>query len=487
MSEEGKCMKKLFGVLALSAACLISQFSAMANSAQKDWQGTSANGVIVTDEECPVTVEKERLTFDISEFPETYYSTPEEFLSYTGRVTAEYTFYNPTDYTVNATLVFPFGKAPSYGYHTDPLTGAAEYDADTEKYGITVNGSETENRLRYTYAAVDFEVERDMAKLHEGYVEDPFYYPDIPVTKYIYGVRGIDGEKYRNAGAGFRISGDGSKTKVFTEAGMGYYHREDAIEASLWVNNGSILEIYMIGEQPEKPLQWHLYEDSSMEKKIDGTVFLTDTEKMTFRDFAMMAYNPLSSVSETDWYNAVVYELNLYERNAGFIESRYDHLNVLDTLMRWYEYEITIGPGERIVNEVTAPLYPEIHDYADPVCDYTYLLSPAQTWKEFHDLEIMINTPYFIRESNLEGFEKCEDGYRLTLESLPAVDLKFTLAEKAGGRIMEPDTGAAGISVLFPVTAVAFLTAAGGCIGIAAAAGITAAVIIRIRKTDRKK
>ena len=80
-------------------------------------------------------------------------------------------------------------------------------------------------------------------------------------------------------------------------------------------------------------------------KKIDGTVFLTDTEKMTFRDFAMMAYNPLSSVSETDWYNAVVYELNLYERNAGFIESRYDHLNVLDTLMRWYEYEITIGPG----------------------------------------------------------------------------------------------------------------------------------------------
>ena len=60
---------------------------------------------------------------------------------------------------------------------------------------------------------------------------------------------------------------------------MGYYHREDAIEASLWVNNGSILEIYMIGEQPEKPLQWHLYEDSSMEKKIDGTVFLTDTEK----------------------------------------------------------------------------------------------------------------------------------------------------------------------------------------------------------------
>ena len=54
---------------------------------------------------------------------------------------------------------------------------------------------------------------------------------------------------------------------------MGYYHREDAIEASLWVNNGSILEIYMIGEQPEKPLQWHLYEDSSMEKKIDEQSF----------------------------------------------------------------------------------------------------------------------------------------------------------------------------------------------------------------------
>jgi len=43
----------------------------------------------------------------VQEFPRNYYSTAEEFLAYTGHVTAEYTFYNPADYTVTATLVFP--------------------------------------------------------------------------------------------------------------------------------------------------------------------------------------------------------------------------------------------------------------------------------------------------------------------------------------------------------------------------------------------
>ena len=82
---------------------------AYANSAQRHWSGTDVTGAVVTGEDCPIVVERELLTFDVQEFPEQYYPDTDSFLAYTGKVTAEYTFRNPADYTVTATLVFPFG------------------------------------------------------------------------------------------------------------------------------------------------------------------------------------------------------------------------------------------------------------------------------------------------------------------------------------------------------------------------------------------
>ena len=88
---------------------------AYANSAQRHWSGTDVTGAVVTGEDCPIVVERELLTFDVQEFPEQYYPDTDSFLDYTGKVTAEYTFRNPADYTVTATLVFPFGNPPHYG------------------------------------------------------------------------------------------------------------------------------------------------------------------------------------------------------------------------------------------------------------------------------------------------------------------------------------------------------------------------------------
>lgn len=63
--------------------------------------------------------------------------------------------------------------------------------------------------------------------------------------------------------------------------------------------------------------------------------------------------------------------------------------------------------------------------------DYTYLLSPAQTWAEFGNLEIVINTPYYLHESSLSGFEKTETGYAYSQDGLPEGDLTFELSEQA--------------------------------------------------------
>lgn len=445
--------------------CLAFPVSVSANSAQSDWDGTYANGTISKDEECPVIVERELLTFDISEFPESHYESREAFLSYSGNVSAEYTFYNPEDYTVTATLLFPFGKAPDYGFQVDPMTMETCYDADTEKYGVRVNGEEIKKTLRHTYATDDFELERDLAKMHDGYAEDPFYDPETPVTRYTYTANGIDPALNGAASAGFRLSGGGGKTKVYMENSSGYNRLGKELAVSAWVNNGVQVDVYMIGEQPEELPDWFICEDGAMKKRTEGEMNLTDVEEMTFRELAMMSYDSDSDISETDWYNAVVYEMNLYERDFGFIESFFNNLDVSDTLMRWYEYEITIGPGGRITNEVTAPVYPEIHGESNPTYDYTYLLSPAQTWKEFHDFEVVIRTPYIMRESSLEGFEKTEDGYILAADSLPAGELEFTLSESEEERLLTGTENRTEISWIWIAVAAVLILAAGAAAG----------------------
>ena len=75
-------------------------------------------------------------------------------------------------------------------------------------------------------------------------------------------------------------------------------------------------------------------------------------------------------------------------------------------------------------------MYPSaINQRAYPtVYRYSFLLSPALVWTEFGNLEIVINTPFYLYDSNLQGLEKTESGYTLTLNGLPEDGLLFSLS-----------------------------------------------------------
>ena len=150
---------------------------ASANSAEMEWGGTDATGAILTGENCPLTVEHELLTFQIEQFPESYYRAADDFLTYTGSVTAEYTFHNPADYTVNATLVFPFGAVPDYTPIRDRNTNVILSSADIEKYEITVDGQTIDRTLRHTLTSrgEQFEPDRDMAESRMGIIPLPAF------------------------------------------------------------------------------------------------------------------------------------------------------------------------------------------------------------------------------------------------------------------------------------------------------------------------
>lgn len=404
--------------------------TAGANSAQTYWEGINSTGAIVEGEDCPIVVEHEELTFDLQAFPLNYYGSVQQFLEYGGSVTAEYTFYNPADYTVTATLMFPFGNAPDYGFYE---LNKPQTETYMTKYGITVDGAQIEATLRHTlsYRSAQFELETDLAKLHDGFVGHDFYTPELQVVKYTYQVSGVPEDSKTSTRASVDINFDSEKTRAYIVDSNGGSTYEGFVRAERWVrpygDDANTLELYVIGQQPEVMPEWSLHAGCS-EEETEGTVTLVETETMTFREFALSAWTEDSLVSESDWYNAVVASMDENLWDFGLIGADF-YLDVGYDLMRWYEYEITLEPDQRIVNAVTAPIYPSINgNYEPPIYIYTYLLSPAQTWTSFGSLDINVNTPYYLTECNLQGFEKVDGGYKLLLDGLPEKDLIFTLS-----------------------------------------------------------
>ena len=469
-----KVITALFTALLLGAVLIQPTY---ANSAQRHWSGTSGTGTLVKDKDCPLAVDKELLTFDVQEFPKNYYNSAEEFLTYTGKVTAEYTFRNPADYAVTAALVFPFGNLPHYGeYIYDSPTDKYTAASDTEKYGVKVNGKLIKATVRHTLKdrGTPFSLDEDMPKLTDGYISDSFFRPDLPVWVQQYSVEGISAEN-QAATAAFVLREDSSKTRVLWAEKNGIATLKDGIRISGWTKTGDTLTVYIFGEPPKDGITWSLYENGACKKKIDGNITLKYSEQMTFRDFVFREYDNSSGISESDWYNAQVAFMNdgskdwmyggIYTEKSAF------------SLMRWYEYTLTLEPGQTLTNTVTAPLYPAIDaGYTPSIYTYTYLLSPAKTWAQFGELKIVVNTPYYMTENNQGSFSKTEKGYELTLPGLPEEELTFTLSESEHPRSPK-------LSLPFkPV----FLLA--GVVGFALiGGGMIAAVLIIKRKKSREK
>lgn len=483
-------MKRIFVVL-LIGLMLSTSFAVpvYANSGQRYWKGVDSTGAVVFDENCPIEVTKEVLTFDILEFPKTYYFGVKDYLAYTGKVTAEYTFYNPSDYTVTATLAFPFGTKPDYASETDYETQTHIPFADAYKYDITLNGETIDKEVRYTLKPFDsqFKWSEDVIRLSDSYIEDDFYSPTMTVTAYTYRVDIIeDGARY----IGFDWNGGDGNSRIFFSRRVEFYEKKDGSgRFSMMVNKYDEVSVYVIGKPLSTPLEWKCYDDNDVENRdaVSGKVSMGKTITMTLEDFALANWNNKTGVSKVDWYNAVIGVFNAGGKDYpqyNFIAT-YSYSANMDTnifmknLMRWYQYEITIEPKSSVTNIVTAPMYPQIDvGYNPDIYNYTYYLSPASTWTSFGELEIIINTPFYITKNSIEGFTKTETGYTLKHSGLPEGELEFTLCTSENPIEPPKDT-----KLNIPIEAIIFFSIVGSVVILI---GVTVFLIIRKKKTKKK-
>ena len=394
---------------------------AKANSAPPYWQGVDASGLVCRGEQCSVVVEKEVLTLNIPHFPKVVPAEAEAF-SYDAKVKADYTFYNPEEYDVSMTLLFPYGELPDY----------ADGKEEAQNSIVTLNDEATACSVRYTYNADrGFEMEGEIKRISEEKRTGSFYREDMKVTPYTCHVtlphRSFAGKLYFifdfNPQKSKIIFADEHRTRVTSCFSNGYSKAEysfcDKDEGK------QTICFYGVGE-PVSVRDVVLLDEAGAVQI--GAYAAVSGEPVSFEEFALKDRDETCGVSETDYYNAFVDMLDC--RSAPVSITSGDRLDEKD-LMRWYEYELEIVAGGRVNNCVTAPIYPTIEGKT-PRYEYSYLLSPAQKWADFKSIEIVIETPYQLTRSSLDFIEQNAEGtrrYTFSRNSLPQGELTFVLAE----------------------------------------------------------
>lgn len=427
-------MRRRFTKLLCLSICILNIFALFmipvsANSAQTQWSGRDSSGAAVISGNCPIVVTNEVLTFDINVLPEYRFADVDDFIKYDAKVTAEYTFYNPSELTVTAKLAFPFDSDPAY-------FPTGEGASNTDRYQVTVNGAVVDKNVRHTVGDYyGFVLDDELASLSDEYITDDFFQPNMLVTKYIYTIP--EDSRLRNANArfvAFDFDNDNRDTRVYNPNGYGRDMKDGSVRVYARAIAASTFSFYVIGEPLSTPPVCRVYESSSVKdgEELDIPVTYRSTSQTTLEGLLLSKYSEDSRFSEVDWYNAIVTEFMGATQESNYIRHNGFELNPArdSNVIEWYEYSITLAPGESIVNTVTAPMYPDVNsNYRPEVYTYNYYLTPAKTWASFGNLEIVINTPYYLIGSSLDGFTKTETGYRLSLNGLPDEDLRFYLSE----------------------------------------------------------
>ena len=396
----------------------ITPASAMTPSKPTMLYGSDANDAQMPQDSSAI-IEKQVITFDLNDFPNV--NDVESINGYGGSVQSEYIIYNPTDEEISLQIAFPLTSLPSYAEN-----GINNYEM--EKYSITVDGKTVNTTTRHVSNYIVDPYNRFMSLVQDEYIDNEFCGPDTTVTKYTfkqtyseksYGYVGFDIHESETNKSCIYFSDQswscempGGRTRIFALAGEGE----------------CTYEIYVFGNDLNHTPSLKIYESYSVEdtEEIGSNIELVGKENITFSDYVFEDYDPDIGISQIDWFNIAATELSHILENKLGIISFYSIKNGLyGNLVGGLVYEITIGPGQKVTNVIKAPIYPSVETKYDPYTyDYSYNLHYYNAEMYIGNIDVNINTTYYLIEGYQDVYEKTDYGYSIS------VPLKEVLSEQ---------------------------------------------------------
>ena len=372
--------------------------------------GKAAYGAALTEHGTPLELKKEKLIFNIPNFPYNKFSTSDVPTEHTASVTAIYELYNPTNAPVNVSLAFPIGRS----------FGESEWANYSEKYTVTANGEPLELKMRHSfYSSINYADSIKNEKISEG-----IYSPTTRVTVYIFNLVKME----EGCFAEFTVDDVSESRKLITESWVGVSRKENStlIRVPLDKPDNNFKLICIGAELPSSSLSAVFYSKDNTDKRPQEPAKIIGYDIMTFDEFAMQDHTAQCGINETDWYNAMVD--NIKNSTVPTLE---DLLTRQTKLSVWGQYEIGIQAGETVENTVSSPICPTTQGgYEPPEYDYSYYRSDSNNWASVGRLDIEIITPYHIIEKyNTPELQKNENGYSAAINNSNRSNVYFTLSE----------------------------------------------------------
>ncbi len=361
-------------------------------------EGARGSAPFSREEGCPVEIESARIVFSVPAFP------VEESGESGAGVTAYYTFRNPTKEEKRVRVLFPAGG----------------YTAGAEEQAIVSDGegSPLECRLRHTYFGIGAAADA----VSEERREDAFFSGGTAVSHVSYSYS--PPAETERAYLRLALSYNPAKTRIAFD-GSPKVSVEDGRVCAVW-QTGALsphFGYYSFGEPAEAEVS---VSQDRTRAAVSAEGVESAEETAVLGEF--LEERRPAGIGAEDWYNGFVDAMNC-KYALGFAFLSLDRFNEM-SFLRWWEYDLTVPAEGRAENVVSLSLYPTADEGFDGAAyRYEYLLSPAQSWANVGELEVQIETPYYIYDSSLT-FEKGEGGYTFRRAGLPLGELSFTLGEK---------------------------------------------------------
>ena len=421
-----------------SVSCLLTLFALLpallqpagANSAPTRWDGSPGSEVLAVEENCPISVTHEDLSFRVTESVS---------YSLSARVEAVYQMENPTAEARSVQMAFSLEEAV--------------HDFDPAAVSVTAAGAELPFRLVWDGVSPD-------------YVPKTFD-PNQTGTLYTFTLaqppEDTDNDLTLLSPTGFLW---------VTYDGIHSYSGEADGTSTLGASTGATVWVYAL--------------DGDLDYTVSGA-YTVETEELPF-DQHFRAYledhyegrytGQLDSLAAYKYRQLEEQWANLPVVMADWLEN-YDHSDI--PLQFLYTVDF---PAHETVEVAVA--YDTRSDgvregTADWQHTFTYLLSPAQHWASFGTLDLTVDAvesgyPYVIG-SSLPLESQTDGSYAAHSEGLPAEDLSFTLYSAPQLSLSDRVTSSLGITTytlaLLPFLAVPVL--------------VIAAVVVLLAVRRRKK
>lgn len=401
------------------------------NSGPMVWEGYPSYEMASVDENSPIEVSHESLTFDFLNSEEYSYAVD-------GIVTAKYQMNNPTAQGQSVQMAFPFvssifqfqAEKIAVLVDEEPVPYDLYFGPVAERLG---NLSQEEGNSRPEF--------REILESLSGPAYEPAHFSDDTSGKlYTFTLQPTTEEMIHFA-VSFQI--DPEEIQVLSYGFSSFSRDGNKFRIGAGIDETMTLEIYVMGKDLDFSMK--AYTDGNLKIETDEFDVEVTGEERLFRDYfsryierlqEWQGYSLLNEQQQQQLYRFYAEALDrsfVYTGGCSSENVLWDQIHQDRILLLMYPVEFPPNSEKSVEVRYNAQGSMDSRKTGKPVYSFEYMLHPAKYWKSFKDLDITImapaKAPYLI-ESNIE-FSQVEPGiYKAFLSSLPEEDLVFSLYEK---------------------------------------------------------